>query len=57
MIKIQKEIHTFMNSEKLSFELWLETYCGMTEEEFSKLCKEERRAIRKEYEEDDGSLE
>lgn len=46
-----------MKSEKLSFELWLETYVGMTEDEFSKLCKEERRALRKEYEEDDGSLE
>ena len=46
-----------MSSEKLSFEHWLETYCGMTEEEFSKLCKEERRALKKEYENDNGENE
>ena len=37
---------------KLSFDEWLMAYCGITQEEYSKLDKNERRSIRKEYEED-----
>jgi hypothetical protein len=33
------------------------TYCGIDHEEYSKLSKEERRAIRKEYEESDDNNE
>ena len=37
--------------EKLAFEDWLLTYYGMDQEEYSKVRKEERRAMRKEYDE------
>lgn len=39
------------NVEKLDFEDWLLTYYGMDQEEYSKCDKNERRAIKKEYEE------
>lgn len=39
------------NEEKLAFEEWLLTYCGMDQEEYSKVHKDERRAMRKEYDE------
>lgn len=39
------------NAEKLAFEDWLLTYYGMDQEEYSKCCKEERRAMRQEYDE------
>lgn len=39
------------NVEKLAFEDWLLTYYGMDQEEYSKVRKEERRSMRKEYDE------
>lgn len=43
--------------DKLSFDEWLMTYCGITQEEYSKESKEERRAIRQQYEEDNEEEE